>query len=170
MLHRAGLESQSPLPALPVALLQHESPRETARSHGTAKRPRISVDELAFRMLVALRVHPHLGNVLTHVSGADWTKVERSLNAILDPATTSDSLSPLERNMVDLMCADRGITGRIMKPYIHAALRGVLERDHAERLIRHLNALFLELEWKAQQPVPAATAPSESSSREPGHA
>lgn len=170
MLHRAGLESQTPLPALPGALLRHQSPRQTARSQGAAKRPRISVDELAFRMLVALRVHPHLGNVLTHVSGADWTRVERSLKAILDSATTSDSLSPLERNMVDLICADRGITGRIMKPYFHAALNRVLERDHAERLIRHLNALFLELEWKAQHPARAATAPSESSSQEPGHA
>ena len=59
--------------------------------------------------------------------------------------------------MIDLMCADRGITGRIMKPYFQAVLRRVLEPDHAERLIRHITALFLELEWKAQQPARSLT-------------
>ena len=121
-----------------------------------AARPELSIGELAFRVLVTFRVHPHLSNVLTHISGANWAKVERSLNSIFDLATTSGSLSPLEQNIVDLMCADRGITGRIMKPYFQAVLRRVLEPDHAERLIRHITALFLELEWKAQQPTRAA--------------
>ena len=132
-----------------------------------AARPELSIAELAFRVLVAFRVHPHLSNVLTHISGANWAKVERSLNSILDLATTSGSLSPLEQNIIDLMCADRGITGRIMKPYFHAVLRRVLEPDRAERLIRHINALFLELEWKAQQPTRAAPTQSEPPSPEP---
>lgn len=169
MHHQSGLQGQTRLRTPPGAILQHELAAET---RGVAKRPRpeLSSDQLAFMMRVALRVHPHLSNVLTHISGANWAKVERSLNAILDPATTSDSLSPLEQNMVDLICADRGITGRIMKPCFHGFLRGVLEPDHAARLIRHIDALFLALEWKAQQPARAAPTPSEPPSREPDHA
>ena len=126
-----------------------------------AAHPELSIGELAFRVRVAFRVHPHLSNVLTHISGANWAKVEQSLNSIFDVTTTSGSLSSLEQNIVDLMCADRGITGRIMKPYFHAVLRRVLEPDRAERLIRHIDTLFLELEWKAQQPARAAPIPSE---------
>ena len=132
-----------------------------------AARPEPSIGELAFRALVAFRLHPHLSNVLTHISGANWAKVERSLNSIFDLTTTSGSLSALDQNIVDLMCADRGITGRIMKPYFQAVLRRVLEPDHAQRLIRHIDALFLELEWKAQQPARAAPTLSEPLSPEP---
>src|SRR5665811_2481918 len=86
--------------------------------------------------------------------GASWAKVEQSLNVNFDLATTSGSLSSLDQNIIDLMSADRGITGRVMKPYFHAVLRRVLEPDHAQRLIRHIDALSLELEWKAQHPTP----------------
>ena len=132
-----------------------------------AARPEPSIGELAFRVLVAFRLHPHLSNVLTHISGANLAKVERSLNSIFELTTTSGSLSALDQNIVDLMCADRGITGRIMKPYFQAVLRRVLQPDHAQRLIRHIDALFLELEWKAQQPARAAPAQSEPLSPEP---
>jgi uncharacterized protein (DUF2249 family) len=93
--------------------------------------------------------------------------VEQSLNSILDLTTTSGSLSSLDQNIIDLMSADRGITGRIMKPYFRAVLRRVLEPDHAERLISHIDALSLELEWKAQHPTPRAPTPSEPLSQEP---
>lgn len=39
----------------------------------------------------------------------------------LEPTITSDGLSPLEQNIIELMCAERGITGKILKPYFHAA-------------------------------------------------
>ena len=103
---------------------------------------------LAFRIFAAFRAHPHINNVLTHISRAKLVEVEQSLNRILDPATTSDSLSPLEQNIVDLMCAKRGITGKILKPYFQAALHRLLEPHHAERLIRHIDALFIELEME----------------------
>ncbi len=71
MPHQAGLESRTKLPALPGALLQHEFSQQTPRHRRRAKRLAISIDQLAFRMLVVLRVHPHLSNVLTHISGAN---------------------------------------------------------------------------------------------------
>jgi hypothetical protein len=74
--------------------------------------------------------------------------VEHALNRILDSSMTSDGLSPLEENIIELMAGKRGITGKILKPYLQAALQSILEPSLAERLIRHINALYLELEWK----------------------
>ena len=116
---------------------------------------------LAFRIVSALRAHPHISNVLTHISRAKWSEVEKSLNRILDLSTTSDGLSPLEENIIDLMVGERGVTGTILKPYFQAALYRILRPSHAERLIRHINALYLELEWKVLHPAPSATAPNE---------
>ena len=120
-----------------------------------------STAELAFRIVSALRAHPHISNVLTHISRAKWGEVEKSLNRILDLSTTSDGLSPLEENIIDLMVGERGITGTILKPYFQAALYRILRPSHAERLIHHINALYLELEWKVLHPAPSATAPNE---------
>ena len=133
-----------------------------------ASRQRLALAELAFRIFAAFRAHPHINNVLTHISRAKWGEVEHSLNRILDVSTTSESLSPLEENIIDLLVGERGVTGRIMKPYFHAAMHGLLEPHDADRLIRHVNALYLELEWKAQHP-PVAPLQS-NSSEESGHA
>lgn len=130
--------------------------------------PELSTAELAFRIFSAFRAHPHINNVLTHISRARWIEVEKSLNRILDSATTGDGLSPLEENIIDLMVGERGVTGRILKPYFHAALHRILDPGRAERLIRHVNALYLELEWKVQHPPPAP--PPSEPSEESGHA
>lgn len=150
-------------------VLQREYLLPLAKPPEAERRPELSTAELAFRIFATLRAHPHINNVLTHISRAKWVEVEQSLNRILDLAVTSDGLSPLERNIIDLMVAERGITGKILKPYFHAALHRVLEPYRAGRLIRHIEALFLELEWKAQHPAPPALAPSEPS-QESGHA
>lgn len=130
--------------------------------------PELSTAELAFRIFAAFRAHPHINNALTHISRARWIEVEKSLNRILDLSTTGDGLSPLEENIIDLMVGERGATGRILKPYFHAALHRILESSRAERLIRHVNALYLELEWKVQHPPPAP--PPNEPSEESGHA
>ena len=131
------------------------SPRTMARN-GPRTASQLSTAELAFRIFAAFRTHPHVNNVLTHVSRANWTQVEGALNAILDPATASDGLSPLARNIVELMCAERGITGRILKPYFQSTLFRLLGRSHAERLIRHVERLLLDLEPKAEPPATAS--------------
>jgi hypothetical protein len=124
---------------------------------------RLSTAELAFRIFAVFRGHPHISNVLTHISRSNWTRVERELNVILDPTATAGRLSSLARNIIDLMCAERGVTGKILKPYFHAALQRLLGPDEAERLICHVEALFLEFEGKADHPAPAI------SPKEAGH-
>ena len=136
------------------------SPPSMDRSLATPAR--LSTAELAFRIFAVFRGHPHISNVLTHISRANWAQVERELNMILNPTTTG-GLSSLARNIVDLMCAERGVTGKILKPYFHAALQRLLGPDEAEQLIRHVEALFLELEWKADHPASAIA------SKEAGH-
>lgn len=140
-------------PALCQAL-----PPPTPMDRGVATPVRLSTAELAFRIFAVFRGHPHINNVLTHISRANWTQVERELNVILNPAATAERLSPLARNIVDLMCAERGVTGKILKPYFHAALQRLLGPDEAESLVRHVEALFLEIEWKADHPAPALSA------------
>lgn len=156
MHHQAGLDNQPEVRPRPGPDPRGVAPIKR-RARDRKRRPKLSTEELAFRTLAVFRAHPHINNVLTHISRADWASMERSLASILDPATTSGALSPLEQNIIDLMCADRGISGRILKPHFHALLRRLLEPRHAERIIRHVELLFLEIEWKAQQP--AFTAP-----------
>lgn len=121
------------------------------------RRPELSTAEFAFRVYAAFRAHPHINNVLTHISRAKWIEVEQSINSILDLATTSGDLSPLGQNIIDLMAAERGITGKILKPYFHAIVQKLLEPHQAERLIRHIEALFLELEGATPRAAVART-------------
>ena len=104
----------------------------------------IAVGDLAFLVVAAFRRQPHISNVLTHISGANWGRVEQALRAILDPFTASRDLTPLARNIVDLMCADRGVTGRILKPYFRDLLARILS-PHLALLTDHVS-LFLEFE------------------------
>ncbi len=129
--------------------------RLIAPTQGNSEAPRgLSTAELAFTVYACFRAHPHINNVLTHISGANSKRLEHALRSILDLTTPSDTLSPLERNIVDLMCAERGITGKILRPHFHGVLRKVLQPDRADRIIRHIDFLFLELEWQALYPPP----------------
>jgi hypothetical protein len=125
------------------------------------QRPKLSIKELAFRSVAALRAHPHVSNVLTHISSAKWDKVEQSLATILDLTTTSSSLSLLEENIIDLMCADRGVTGKLLKPYFRTLLYKLLEPHEAKQIIHHTEVLFLELQLKAEHPPQPAPGSSE---------
>ncbi len=114
-----------------------------------------SLDDLVFSVVAAFRLHGHISNVLTHISGSNWAKVEQALRSILDPRAGSCDLSPLAQNIIELLCADRGVTGRIMKPYFRRLLDAILEPEVAARFARHVTVLFLELECKARQPINA---------------
>lgn len=107
---------------------------------------------LAFILAAVLRQHGHIGNVLTHISGTNWPKVEQALRTIVDPDVGGEALSPLAQNIVELICGDRGVTGRITKPYFRTVLSKILETDGAARLIQHISGLFLELECARRQP------------------
>ena len=115
----------------------------------------LSIADLAFRVFAAFRARPHFSNVLTHISRSNWKNVEGALNAILDPPMAIDEFSPLAHNILDLMCAERGTTGKILKPYFHAVLNRLLEPPGAGLLVQHVEALFANLERKAAQPAAA---------------
>jgi hypothetical protein len=92
-------------------------------------------------MLMEFRWHPHVNNVLTHICGSQWTKVEQALRAIVNPATMRGDLSPLARNLVELMWAERGVTGRILKPYLREFLARDLSLDAADQVLFQVSRL-----------------------------
>lgn len=154
------MEIQSTSHPIRDSIVSHMLPAPIATKRQLGMPTELSTADLAFRIFAAFRAHPHISNVLTHISRASWSGVESALNAILDPATTGDGLSPLAHNLLDLMCAERGITGKILKPYFHAVLQRLLGPTGAEGLIRHIDALFADIERKAEQPA-AAKAPQQ---------
>ena len=67
----------------------------------TAEAERLpSLDDLVFSLAAAFRQHPHISNVLTHISSSNWGKVEQALRSILDPRAGSCDLSPLAQNII----------------------------------------------------------------------
>lgn len=141
-------------------------PESDGQIQGQQRPPEVTLDGLVFFVAAAFRGHPHINNVLTHISGANRDRVEQALRVILDSRAGSHDLSPLARNIVDLMCADRGVTGRILKPFYRALLMTFLGDRVASRLIAHVTCLFLEYEVAAQ-PIAAVdltgtSAPTDS--------
>ncbi len=143
------------VPSLPLVVQERIAPshnRWTASLDGSPEAPpqapeecsEIALDDLVFRIATAFRRHPHINNVLTHISEASWSRVEQALRVILDPRAGSGDLSPLARNIVDLMCADRGVAGRILKPYYRDLLTNILGPRIAARLVAHVTCLFIE--------------------------
>ena len=108
--------------------------------------PELGRRALVDAIVAALRYHPHVNNVLTHVSGGQWPRVDQALAVIFDRQTTADDLSPLARNVVDLLCAERGVTGRILKPYFRDALARLLPSEAGHSLWNHIVRLSLELQ------------------------
>jgi hypothetical protein len=100
-----------------------------------------AIDDLAFSVVAALHRHPHLSNVLTHISRSSWPRIEHTLRVILDPATQHRDLTPLARNILDLMVAERGDTGRIFKPYFGALLTALAGPNKAEVLLSRIHRL-----------------------------
>lgn len=99
--------------------------------------------ELGGKLVTAFRLNPHINNVLTHISGTQWAKIERALHTIMDPAITSADLSPLEQNIVELMWSEQGVTGRILKPYLCEFVFRNLPRGAADALLIHIADLCL---------------------------
>jgi hypothetical protein len=80
------------------------------------------------------------------------------LRIILDPATQRRDLTPLARNMLDLMVAERGDTGRIFKPYFRALLVAAVGPNEAETLLSRIHRLAtLEAAVVITLPTAAAT-------------
>ena len=96
---------------------------------------------LAFKLVALLRADGHLCNVLTHISSGDWRAVEQAILTILEPRAPPEKLSKLARNMLELLCDDLGITGRMMRPFVFQAIgriAGKVEMKRLEAGIRRL--------------------------------
>ncbi|WP_193175337.1 hypothetical protein [Oricola nitratireducens] len=100
-------------------------------------------------LVAAFRDHGHVGNVLTHISGARWDRVDEALRQILDPHANQRKLGLLAQNILDLLYANRGVTGRIAKPYFEELLFRILPSGAAAQLCAHVAYLFCELEAEA---------------------
>ncbi|MEO9612768.1 MAG: hypothetical protein ABJG86_12865 [Nitratireductor sp.] len=92
----------------------------------------------------AFRAHGHICNVMTHISGGRWDRVEDALRLILDPRAGRADLTPLAENIVELLSADAGVTGRIVKPYFETLMARLLPADAAATLCAHLACLSVE--------------------------
>lgn len=103
-------------------------------------------EELVERLVAAFRWHPHVSNVLTHLCGSQWMRVEQALRVIVNPAFARGDLSPLALNIVELMWAERGVTGRILKPYLCEVLARNLARPAAYRLQLRIAGLCMAQE------------------------
>lgn len=98
---------------------------------------------LASALVAAFRAHSHINNVMTHISGARWDHIERALHVILDCDSVSVRLNRLEANIVELICAESGVTGRIVRPYFETQLGRLLPPILATRLQAHVLSLHL---------------------------
>lgn len=119
----------------------HHRPADS-RAAGDART--MPASELAAIVVAHFRAHGHICNVLTHISGAKWDRVEEAIRVILDPCAGKPELTPLAENIVDLLCAERGVTGRIVKPYFETLLAHVLPADVAARICVHVACLCHE--------------------------
>lgn len=110
---------------------------------GVIARPLGSLEHeaLSLALVASFRAHSHINNVMTHVSGARWDHIEHALRNILDPVSAPAGMSRLEANILDLLCAERGVTGRILKPYFCSVLERLLPPGPTVRLQAHVQAL-----------------------------
>jgi hypothetical protein len=118
----------------------------------------IDAADLALTMVANFRAHPHVCNVMTHISGGNWTKVEKAMAAILDVTRTDAELSKLATNIVDLICAERGTTGRILKPFFARLLTAYLPAAAAREVWSHVTALSSRTIPLQAAPMPAEPA------------
>ncbi|WP_322987741.1 MULTISPECIES: hypothetical protein [unclassified Hoeflea] len=101
----------------------------------------LGLDTLTRAVVASFRANSHITNVMTHISGARWDHIEDALRVILDRGARPLQLSRLEANIVDLICAERGVTGRMLKPYFHSVLCRLLPPAAAASLQAHIMRL-----------------------------
>ena len=79
--------------------------------------PELDPARLAADLVVQFRHHSHFNNVLTHVSRDNWPGVEQALARLLGNLTGPLALDALSANLLALLSGERGMTGRMMKPW-----------------------------------------------------
>ena len=126
-----------------------------------------AVDDLSFTLVALLRAEAHLCNVLTHISTGDWRAVEQAIIAILNSRTSSKKLSPVARNILELVCDDRGVTGRIMRPFFFNAIARITGKPEMKRLERKIRRLRCRMSLDAEAGVAPPRRARKSSSARP---
>jgi hypothetical protein len=111
--------------------------------------------DLAFTLVALLRGDGHLCNVLTHIASGDWRAIERAILSILTPRITPKKLSGVARNLLELLCDNRGVTGPLMRPFFF----GAIERVAGRAEMRRLEAKVQRLRRRISADLPACRAP-----------
>ena len=132
-----------------IATQRAVSGRRGAFAEAPADRREVNIEAFVLRLVAAFRRHPHVSNVLTHICGAQWERIEQALRVIFGPAAASGRLSSLADNLVELMWAERGVTGRILKPDLREFLASILPQRPAELLLDRVAALSLSRQARA---------------------
>ena len=132
-----------------IATQRAVSGRRGAFTEAPDDRREVDLEALVLRLIAAFRRHPHVSNVLTHICGARSERIVQALRVIFGPDAASGRLSPLADNLVELMWAERGVTGRILKPYLRELLASILPQRSAEPLLDKVAALSLSRQARA---------------------
>lgn len=119
--------------------------------------PQLDRDEFVDSLVAAFRGHPHINNVLTHICGSQWSRISQALRAIVDPSATWSDLSALAQNLVELLWAELGVTGRILKPFLQELIVWNLPGRAADQLLCHIAGLCSSqaTDWIYSKPRPA---------------
>jgi hypothetical protein len=104
-------------------------------------RPFLDLNALTATLIAALRADGHLCNVLTHIGRGDWRLIESALQIIVAPRTSAEHLDPVARNVLELICDGRGVTGPVMKNAVY----GSISRSADARQVRRLKARIMRL-------------------------
>lgn len=133
--------------------------------HAKASSP--SLDQLVFIVAAGFRQHGHIGNVLTHICGRERATLEHALRSTFDPQAAGPDLPPLARNVVELLCANRGVTGRIARPFFHKMLNSLLGPGPAARLLKRIDLVFAQTRSVPSEPrlLSRPTSPRREESR-----
>ncbi len=121
------------------------------------------IDELSFTLVALLRAEGHLCNVLAHISSGDWRAVERAIVIILSPRTSPKKLSSVAQNIVELVCDNRGVTGRIMRPFFFNAIERIAGKADEKRLKKKIFRLRHRMSLDVQVRLPLARRARKSS-------
>jgi hypothetical protein len=116
-------------------------------------RPPLDLKALAQTLIAVLRADGHLCNVLTHVARGNWRSIESAFEIILAPRSHAAHLDPVARNVLALICDERGVTGPIMK----AVVFGLIGRSAGARQAQ-------QLKWKIMRLRKAVAAADQAAS------
>jgi hypothetical protein len=99
---------------------------------------------LASVAVAAFRTHAPVRNAMMRISDGRWDRIEEALCVILDPRARRSEFTPLAENIVDLLCATRGLNGPVVKPWFRSLLDRLLPSGIAKRLCAQAVSLYGE--------------------------